>query len=81
MAASAEPTLPSPTTPTRRPSKSPEPVAAVRPRRIAWKTVSAVTGEGSPPPPFDTDCPTTKRVNFAMWSMSAVEVPMSSAVM
>src|SRR5215218_5948911 len=59
LPASADPTLPSPTIPTRRPSKSPEPVAAARPRRIAWKTVSAVTGEGSPPPPFETDWPTT----------------------
>ena len=81
FAASEEPTLPRPTTPTRLPSKSCDPVAAASPRPIAWKTVSAVMGEGSPPPPLDTDWPTTKRVIPAMWSMSVVEVPMSSAVM
>ena len=43
--------------PTRRPSSSSDPVAAASPRRIAWKTVSAVTGEGSPPPPFSTRAP------------------------
>ena len=80
-AASAPPTLPSPITPTRRPSSSSEPVWAATPRRSAASTVSAVTGEGSPRPPLPTERPTQKRVKRDMWSMSAVVVPMSSAVM
>ena len=51
------------------------------PRRSAASTVSAVTGEGSPRPPLPTERPTQKRVKRDMWSMSAVVVPMSSAVM
>ena len=35
----------------------PSPSRPSRPRRIAWKTVSAVTGEGSPPPPFGAERP------------------------
>jgi hypothetical protein len=65
----------------RRPSSSSEPSCASSPRRVAWKTVSAVMGEGSPPPPFSRERPTQKRVKRDTWSMSAQVVPMSSAVM
>jgi hypothetical protein len=48
---------------------------------MACSTVSAVTGEGSPRPPLAAERPVQKRVKCDMWSMSAVVVPMSSAVM
>ena len=47
---------------------------------MARKTVSAVIGEGSPPPPQSAARPTTKRVSRAIASMSTVVVPTSSAV-
>ena len=70
--ASDPPTLPTPTTPTVRPSSSGDPVAAARPSCIARITVSAVTGDGSPRPPFSTERPTTQRVWRDIRSMSAV---------
>ena len=77
-----EPTLPSPTTPTRLPSRLSRPGGRAGGRAASpWKTVSAVTGEGSPPPPPSRERPTAKRVKRDRWSMSAVVVPMSSAVM
>ncbi len=57
-AASASRPCPRPITPTRAAVEVvASRVAARSPRRTAWKTVSAVTGEGSPPPPFSIERP------------------------
>jgi hypothetical protein len=81
LAASADADLAEPDDAHAAPSKSSEPVRGREAAAHRLEDRLGGDGRGSPPPPFDTERPTQKRVKRAMWSMSAVVVPMSSAVM
>ncbi len=56
---SRRPTLPTPSTPTRRPSRLGLPQRCSAAARMPWKTPNAVSTEESPAPPFGTVRPVT----------------------